>query len=147
MLIEQFQAESAQLSRQTELLAQVIRELDSASGNMTDTVRKFVGTALNQVEQALKQAGLAQHKPAVNALSQVVKTANESVYMMCREMSRYTWKSAICFVLTLFFVLASCVTAITWFMNDGYSRIAKMKRMEAVWQKKAPLANLSQCDG
>lgn len=32
-------------------------------------------------------------------------------------------------------------------MNDGYSRIAEMKRMEAVWQKKAPLAKISQCDG
>lgn len=146
-LIEQFQTESAQLSRQTVQLAQVIRELDSASGNMTDTVRKSVSTALNQVEQELKQVGLAQQEPAVNSLNQVVKTANESVYAMRREMSRYTWKSAIYLVLTLLFVLASCVAALTWFMNDGYRRIAEMQRMEAVWQKKAPLADISRCDG
>ncbi|EOS93117.1 mobilization protein, partial [Erwinia tracheiphila PSU-1] len=35
----------------------------------------------------------------------------------------------------------------TWFMNDGYSKIAEMQRMEAVWQKKAPLADISRCDG
>ena len=40
-LIDQFQNESAQLSRQTAQLAQVIRELDSASGNMTETVKKI----------------------------------------------------------------------------------------------------------
>lgn len=68
MLIKQFQAESAQLSRQTILLAQVIRELDSGSGNMTLNFRKSVGTVLNQVEQAV----LGQRKPTINALSQVV---------------------------------------------------------------------------
>jgi len=146
-LTEEFQAASSQLQQQSEILSRVIRELDSASGNMTDTVRKSVSTAMNQVEIELRQAGLAQQKPAVNALNQVVKTANESAYAMRREMSRYTWKSAIYLVLTLFFVLASCVAALTWFMNDGYSRIAEMQRMEAVWQKKAPLANISQCDG
>ncbi|MCV5682013.1 mobilization protein MobX, partial [Escherichia coli] len=31
--------------------------------------------------------------------------------------------------------------------NDGYSQIAEMQRMEAVWQKKAPLADISRCDG
>ena len=98
-------------------------------------------------EKELKQTGLAQQKPAINALNQVVTAANESVSAMRREMSRYTWKSAIYLVLTIFFVLASCVTAFTWFMNDGYSRIAEMQRMEAVWQKKAPLADISTCDG
>ncbi|HAM9422003.1 TPA: hypothetical protein IDY61_005321, partial [Escherichia coli] len=58
-----------------------------------------------------------------------------------------TVPSAIYLVLTIFFVLACCVTALTWFMNDGYSRIAEMQRMEAVWQKKAPLADISTCDG
>ena len=91
---------------------------------------------MNQVTQALTQAGTEQQKPAVNALNQVVKAANDSVNAMRREMYRYTWKSAIYLVLTIFFVPACCVTAPTWFMNDGYSRIAEMQRMEAVWQKK-----------
>ena len=98
-------------------------------------------------EKELKQTGLAQQKPAINALNQVVTAANESVSAMRREMSRYKWKSAIYLVLTIFFVLASCVTVFTWFMNDGYSRIAEMQRMKAVWQKKAPLADISTCDG
>ncbi|QKF17101.1 mobilization protein MobX [Escherichia coli] len=146
-LTEEFQAASVQLQRQSETLSKVIRELDSASGNMTDTVRKSVSSAMNQVTQALTQAGTEQQKPAVNALNQVVKAANDSVNAMRREMYRYTWKSAIYLVLTIFFVLASCVTAFTWFMNDGYSQIAEMQRMEAVWQKKAPLADISTCDG
>ncbi|BGI53653.1 hypothetical protein [Candidatus Hamiltonella defensa] len=50
---------------------------------------------MRQVERELKQAALEQQKPAVNALNQVVKAAQESVYAMRREMSRYTWKSAI----------------------------------------------------
>lgn len=50
-LIDQFQTESAQLSQQTAQLAQVIRELDSASGNMTETVRKSLNAALSQVKQ------------------------------------------------------------------------------------------------
>jgi ElaB/YqjD/DUF883 family membrane-anchored ribosome-binding protein len=145
-LIDQFQTESAQLSRQTEQLAQVIRELDSASGNMTDTVRKSVSTALNQVERELKQAGIEQQKPAVNALNQVVKAAQDSVFVMRRDMSRYTWKSAIGIAMTIVFVMASCMASLTWFIDSGYERIADMKRMKAVWEKKAPLANISTCD-
>lgn len=105
-LTEEFQAASVQLQRQSETLSKVIRELDSASGNMTDTVRKSVSSAMNQVTQALTQAGTEQQKPAVNALNQVVKAANDSVNAMRREMYRYTWKSAIYLVLTIFFVLA-----------------------------------------
>lgn len=56
-LTEQFQAASSQLQQQSETLSRVIRELDSASGNMTDTVRKSV-SSLTQVEKELKQAGL-----------------------------------------------------------------------------------------
>lgn len=81
-LTDEFQAASVQLQRQSEILSKVIRELDSASGNMTETVRKSVSIAMDQVEQELKQAGLAQQKPAVNALNQVVKAANESVCAM-----------------------------------------------------------------
>jgi len=146
-LTEEFQAASVQLQRQSETLSKVIRELDSASGNMTETVRKSVISAMNQVERELKQAGVEQQKPAVNALNQVVKTANESVYAMRREMSRYTWKSAIYIVMTIFFVMASCVAALTWFMDDGYSQIALMQAKKAEWEQKAPLADISRCDG
>ncbi|EPY6164633.1 tRNA modification GTPase [Yersinia enterocolitica] len=146
-LTEEFQTASAQLQRQSEALSKVIRELDGASGNMTETVRKSVSTAMNQVTQELKQAGVEQQKPAVNALNQVVKAANESMYAMRREMSRYTWKSAIYLVLTIFFVLASCVAALTWFMDDGYRQIALMQAKKAEWEQKAPLANISTCDG
>ena len=71
-LTEQFQAASSQLQQQSETLSRVIRELDSASGNMTDTVRKSVSSALTQVEKELKQAGLAQQKPATEALNQSI---------------------------------------------------------------------------
>ena len=146
-LIDAFQKESTLLSQQTALLAQVIDGLDSASGKMTDTIRKSVATALNQVEQELKQTGLAQQKPAVDALGNMVFTAQDAVLAMRREMSRYTWKSAIYLVMSIFFVLASCAAALTWFIDDGYERVAEMQRMEAVWQKKAPLADISRCNG
>jgi len=146
-LIDQFQTESAQLSQQTAQLAQVIRELDSASGNMTETVKKSINTALNQVERELKQAGIEQQKPAVNALIQIVKSANESVYLMRREMSRYTWKSAIYIVLTMLSVMGGCLWGMVYFIDSGYDRIAEMQRMEAVWKKKAPLADIAMCDG
>lgn len=146
-LIDEFQAESAKLSRQTAQLAQVIHELDSASGKMTDTVRQSVSTALTQVEKELKQTGLAHQKPAVNALNQVVTAANESVSTMRREMSRYTWKSAIYIALTMVAVMGSCLWGMVYFIDSGYERIAKMQRMEAVWQQKAPLADISTCNG
>lgn len=145
-LIEEFQSESAKLSRQTAQLAQVIHELDSASGKMTDTIRQSVNAALTQVEKELKQTGLAHQKPAVNALNQVVTAANESVSAMRREMSRYTWKSAIYIVLTMLAVMGSCLWGMVYFIDSGYDRIAKMQRMEAVWQQKAPLADISTCN-
>ncbi|MDU7339384.1 MAG: tRNA modification GTPase [Clostridium sp.] len=145
-LIEEFQAESAKLSRQTAQLAQVIHELDSASGKMTDTIRQSVNAALTQVEKELKQTGLAHQKPAVNALNQVVTAANESVSAMRREMSRYTWKSAIYIALTMFAVMGSCLWGMIYFINSGYDRIEAMQKMETHWQKKAPLAQISFCD-
>ncbi|MEY0256281.1 tRNA modification GTPase [Morganella morganii] len=145
-LIDEFQAESTKLSRQTAQLAQVIHELDSASGKMTDTVRQSVNAALTQVEKELKQTGLEQQKPAINALNQVVTAANESVCAMRREMSRYTWKSAIYIVLTMLAVMGSCLWGMVYFIDSGYDRIAKMQRMEAVWQQKAPLADISTCN-
>lgn len=142
-LTDEFQAASVQLQRQSEILSKVIRELDSASGNMTETVRKSVSIAMDQVEQELKQAGLAQQKPAVNALNQVVKAANESVCAMRREMSLYTWKSAIYIALTMFAVMGCCLWGMYYFIDSGYTRIAEMQKMEATWQKKAPLADIS----
>jgi len=147
VLTEEFQTASAQLQLQSETLSRVIRELDSASGNMTETVRKSVSTALNQVAQELKQAGVEQQKPAVNALNQVVKAANDSVNAMRREMSRYTWKSAIYIAATMISVLGGCFWGMYYFIDSGYSRIAAMQRMEVVWERKAPLANISTCDG
>ncbi|HGH5998443.1 TPA: tRNA modification GTPase [Morganella morganii] len=146
-LIDEFQAESAKLSRQTAQLAQVIHELDSASGKMTDTVRQSVNAALTKVEKELKQTGLEQQKPAVNALNQVVKSANESVYAMRREMSRYTWRSAIYIVLTMLAVIGSCLWGMVYFINSGYDRIAEMQLMEEEWQRKSPTANIILCDG
>ena len=146
-LIEEFQAESAKLSRQTAQLAQVIHELDSASGKMTDTIRQSVNAALTQVEKELKQTGLAHQKPAVNALNQVVTAANESVSAMRREMSRYTWKSAIYIALTMVAVMGGCLWGMFYFIDSGYDRIAEMQRMEVIWQKKAPLANIKICEG
>ncbi len=146
-LIEEFQAESAKLSRQTAQLAQVIHELDSASGKMTDTIRRSVNAALTQVEKELKQTGLAQQKPAVNALNQVVTAANESVSAMRREMSRYTWKSAIYIALTIFAVMGGCLWGMYYFIDSGYDRIAEMQRMEEEWQLKSPTANIIMCDG
>lgn len=146
-LIDEFQAESAKLSRQTAQLAQVIHELDSASGKMTDTIRQSVNAALTQVEKELKQTGLAHQKPAVNALNQVVAAANESVSAMRREMSRYTWKSAIYIALTMVAVMGGCLWGMFYFIDSGYDRIAEMQRMEAVWEQKAPLADISTCYG
>ncbi|WP_458320346.1 tRNA modification GTPase, partial [Providencia sp. CRPN31833] len=146
-LIDEFQAESAKLTRQTAQLAQVINELDSASGKMTETVRQSVNTALTQIEKELKHTGLEQQKPAVNALNQVVTAANESVSAMRREMSRYTWKSAIYIALTMIAVIGSCLWGMFYFIDSGYDRIAMMQKMESQWQKKAPLADISTCDG
>ena len=79
-LTEQFQEASTQLQRQSETLSRVIRELDSASGNMTETVKKSVNDALTQVEKELKQAGLTQQKPATDALNQAADTAKAMIH-------------------------------------------------------------------
>jgi len=145
-LTDEFQAASAQLQRQSEILSKVIRELDSASGNMTETVRKSLNAALIQVKQELKQTGIEQQKPAVNALNDMVNTAHNAVYKIEREMSRYTWKSAIGMAMTILFVMASMMAAITWFIDDGYGQIALMQAKKSEWERKAPLANISTCD-
>ncbi|MER5082690.1 tRNA modification GTPase, partial [Providencia stuartii] len=46
-----------------------------------------------------------------------------------------------------FFVLAVCVFSFTLFIERGYSQIAEMQSMKAQWQRKAPLADISICDG
>lgn len=146
-LTEEFQAAAMQLQRQSETLSHIIGELDSASGNMTETVRQSVSVALSQVEKELKQTGLAQQKPATEALNQAADTAKEMIYEMRREMSRYTWKSAIYIVLTMLTVMGGCLWGMCYFIDSGYARIAAMQEMEAKWQKKAPLADISTCDG
>jgi len=145
-LIDEFQKESAQLSWQTAQLSQVIRELDSASGNMTEMVKKSVNTALNQVERELKQAGIEQQKPAVNALNQVVKAANDSVNALRSEMLQYRWKSIAYIAIAMIAVMGGCLWGMYYFIDSGYARIAEMQRMEAVWEQKAPLANIITCD-
>ncbi len=145
-LTEEFQAAAMQLQRQSETLSHVIGELDSASGNMTETVRKSVSAALSQIEKDVKQAALTQMKPATEAFNQSASTAKEMIYEMRREMSRYTWKSAIYIALTMIAVMGGCLWGMYYFIDSGYARIAEMQRMEAVWQKKAPLANISICD-
>jgi len=82
----------------------------------------------------------------VNALNQVVKAAQESVLAMRREMSRYTWKSAIYIVLTMLGVMGGCLWGMYYFIDSGYARIAEMQKMESIWEQRAPLANISSCD-
>jgi len=146
-LTEEFQTAAAQLQRQSEVLNHVIGELDSASGNMTETVRQSVNTALSQVSKELKQTGLAQQKPVTEALNQATVTAKAMIHEMRREMSRYTWKSAIYIAMTMVAVMGGCLWGMYYFIDSGYARIAEMQRMEAVWQKKAPLADIATCDG
>lgn len=38
---------------------------------------------------------------------------------------------------SILMVMIAKLAAFTWFINDGYSQIAQMQRIEAVWQKKA----------
>ncbi|MEI7365898.1 tRNA modification GTPase [Pectobacterium parmentieri] len=147
MLIDEFQKESALLSRKTERLATIIDGLGTSSGKMTETVRQSVYLAMREVKSDLKQTGIEHQKPAVNALNQVVEAAEQSVQVMRRDMSLYTWKSAIYIALTIFLVMGSCAAAFTWFMDDGYSQIAQMQEKKAEWEQKAPLANISICDG
>ena len=146
-LTEQFQEASTQLQRQSETLSHVIGELDSASGRMTEIVRQSVITALIKVEKDVKQAALTQMAPATEAFNQSAGTAKEMMYEMRREMSRYTWKSAIYIAMTMLAVMGGCLWGMYYFIDSGYARIAEMQRMEAVWEKKAPLANISTCDG
>lgn len=146
-LIHTLQSEAEMLRRQNEQLTQVIRGIDTASGNMTETIRKSVSNALLQVKKDVREAGLEQQKPAADALNQVAVTAGESVAAMRREMSRYTWKSGIYIALTILTVIGACGVSLTWFIDRGYDRIAAMQQMESEWMRKAPLATIRTCEG
>jgi len=76
----------------------------------------------------------------------VVKAAQDSVFAMRREMSRYTWKSAIYIVLTMLAVMGGCLWGMYYFIDSGYERINAMQEKESEWQKKAPLADIRSCD-
>lgn len=146
-LIQTLQSEAEVLRRQNEQLTQVIRGIDTASGNITETIRKSVSNALLQVKKDVREAGLEQQKPAADALNQVALTAGESVAAMRREMSRYTWKSGIYIALTILTVIAACGVSLTWFIDRGYDRITAMQQMESEWMRKAPLATIRTCEG
>lgn len=146
-LIQTLQSEAEMLRRQNEQLTQVIRGIDTASGNITETIRKSVSNALLQVKKDVREAGLEQQKPAADALNQVAVTAGESVAAMRREMSRYTWKSGIYIALTILAVIGACGISLTWFIDRGYDRIAAMQQMESEWMRKAPLATIRTCEG
>lgn len=145
-LIQTLQSEAEMLRRQNEQLTQVIRGIDTASGNITETIRKSVSNALLQVKKDVREAGLEQQKPAADALNQVAVTAGESVAAMRREMSRYTWKSGIYIALTILAVIGACGISLTWFIDRGYDRIAAMQQMESEWMRKAPLATIRTCE-
>lgn len=146
-LIEEFETKTAQLSRQVELLSETILQLDNVSDRMTETVRKSVHAGLNLVERELMKAGLEHQKPAINSLDKTAMRANDAVYAIERNMSRYTWISALYTALAVFIVMGGCVWGVNYFFENGYERIAAMQRMEAVWQQKAPLADIRSCDG
>lgn len=145
-LTDEFQSAAMQLQKQSEVLSHVIGELDSASGNMTETIRQSVNSALTQVEKELKQAGLAQQKPATETFNQVAGTAKEMIHEMRSEMSRYTWKSGIYIALTIMTVMGSCFWGMYYVIDSGYAQIALMKAKKVEWERKAPLANISICD-
>lgn len=146
-LIHTLQSEAEMLRRQNEQLTQVIRGIDTASSNMTETIRKSVSNALLQVKKDVREAGLEQQKPAADALNLVALTAGESVAAMRREMSRYTWKSGIYIALTILTVIGACGVSLTWFIDRGYDRITAMQQMESEWMRKAPLATIRTCEG
>ena len=105
-------------------------EADSASGKMTETVRQSVNAALTQVEKELKQTGLEQQKPATDAFNQAAGTAKAMIHEMRREMSRYTWKSAIYIAMTMIAVMGGCLWGMYYFIDSGYARVAEMQHME-----------------
>jgi len=145
-LIEAFEKESALLRQENAKLAGAIRSLSQAIGDVTDTVRQSVSQGIAQVSEEVKAVALEKQKPAISALTQVVNEARESVKFIRRQAAWFHWRSACWTVLIGATSLAVCLIGVSYYLNNGYQRIAEMQDMEKQWQRKAPLANISTCD-
>jgi len=146
-LIEAFEKESALLRQENAKLAGAIRSLSQATGDVTDTVRQSVSRGIAQVSEEVKSVALEKQKPAISSLTQVVNEARESVKSIRREAAWFHWRSACWTLLIGVSLLASCFIGVSYYLNNGYQRIAEMQAMEKQWKQKAPLANISTCDG
>uniref|UniRef100_UPI001F4F8DCD tRNA modification GTPase n=1 Tax=Rosenbergiella metrosideri TaxID=2921185 RepID=UPI001F4F8DCD len=118
-----------------------------ATGDVTDTVRHSVSRGILQVSEEVKAVALEKQKPAISSLTQVVNEARESVKSIRRQAAWFHWRSACWTVLIGATSLAVCLIGMSYYLNHGYQRIAEMQAMEKQWQRKAPLANISTCDG
>ncbi|WP_241627679.1 tRNA modification GTPase [Rosenbergiella epipactidis] len=146
-LIEAFEKESALLREENAKLAGAIRSLSQATGDVTDTVRQSVSRGISQVSEDVKAVALEKQKPAISSLTQVVNEARESVKSIRREAAWFHWRSACWTVLIGAASLAVCLIGVSYYLNNGYQRISEMQEMEKQWERKAPLANISTCDG
>lgn len=146
-LIEAFEKESALLRQENAKLAGAIRSLSQATGDVTDTVRQSVGRGIAQVSEEVKAVALEKQKPAISSLTQVVNEARESVKSIRREAAWFQVRSGLWTLLVGVVLLACCLIGFTYYLNHGYQRITEMQAMEKQWERKAPLANLSTCDG
>lgn len=145
-LIEAFEKEFALLREENAKLADAIRSLSQATGDVTDTVRQSVSRGIAQVSEEVKSVALEKQKPAISSLTQVVNEARESVKLIRREAAWFHWKSAFWTVLVGFTLLAGILIGFTYYLDHGYQRITEMQDMEKQWEKKAPLANITTCD-
>lgn len=142
-LIEAFEKESALLRQENAKLAGAIRLLSQATGDVTDTVRQSIA----QISEEVKTVAFEKQKPAISSLTRVVNEARESVKFIRREAAWFHWRSACWTVLIGASLLAVCLIGVSSYLNNGYQRIAEMQYMEKQWEKKAPLANITTCDG
>lgn len=145
-LIEAFEKESALLRQENAKLAGAIRSLSQATGDVTETVRQSVSRGVQHVSEEVKSVALEKQKPAISSLTQVVNEARESVKSIRREAAWFHWRSACWTLLIGVSLLASCFIGVSYYLNNGYQRIAEMQAMEKQWKQKAPLANISTCD-
>ncbi|WP_241613721.1 tRNA modification GTPase [Rosenbergiella epipactidis] len=145
-LIEAFEKESALLRQENAKLAGAIRLLSQATGDMNDTVRQSVSRGVLQVSEEVKAVALEKQKPAISSLTQVVNEARESVNAIRRQTAWFHWRSACWTVLIGATSLAVCLIGMSYYLNNGYQRIAEMQTMEKKWELKAPLANIITCD-
>jgi len=146
-LIEAFEKEATLLRQENAKLADAIYSLSQATGDVTDTVRHSVSRGILQVSEEVKAVALEKQKPAISSLTQVVNEARESVKSIRRQAAWFHWRSACWTVLIGATSLAVCLIGMSYYLNHGYQRIAEMQAMEKQWQRKAPLANISTCDG